>query len=72
MNRLPVDSTVVAAVGYDPASRVLELEFRSGGHVYRYFEVPPEEYQSFLGAKSKGAYLDQRLKGARYRFERMS
>ena len=39
MKRAPVDSSSIATVGYDPASRTLEIEFRDGD-VYQYFNVP--------------------------------
>jgi len=39
---------------------VLELEFAN--RVYQYLDVPGEEYAAFLGADSKGTYLNQQLK----------
>jgi len=32
------------------------------GEVYRYFDVPAEEYAAFLTADSKGTYLNQQFK----------
>jgi hypothetical protein len=64
MRRLPVDSSAIAAMGYDAGSCVLEIEFKPSGEVYRYFEVPVREYQAFLAAPSKGTYLDQQFKKA--------
>jgi len=72
MLRLPIDSSVIAAMGYDPASAVLEIEFRTSGYVYRYFGVPAGEYRAFLEASSKGAYLDEHFKKAGYRYKRLS
>lgn len=42
-----VDSTNVAAVGYDPASRTLRVEFKSGG-VYDYSDVSPDLFEAML------------------------
>ena len=36
------------------ARRELEVKFRASGDVYRYFDVPGEEYAAFLAAESKG------------------
>jgi len=44
MERKAVRSTNVASVGYDPKSKVLEIEFKSGG-VYQYANVPEKRYQ---------------------------
>lgn len=66
MRRLPVESSTIAAMGYDAKRRVLEIVFRDSGEVYRYFDVPPEEYRSFLDAPSKGAYLNHTFKPRGY------
>ena len=39
MSREPVNSSAVAAIGYQAAEKTLEIEFVSG-EVYRYFKVP--------------------------------
>jgi hypothetical protein len=61
MNWLPLDSSALKAVAYLPAKRLLYLEFESGER-YRYFEFPPERYQDFLAAESKGTYFAQRIR----------
>lgn len=66
MNRQPVTSSNLRAVGYDPASRCLECEFSSGS-VYRYADVPAEVYAELLKAESKGRFLNARVKN-RYEF----
>jgi hypothetical protein len=52
----PVDSSIVAAAGYDADLRILVILFNSG-KAYQYFEVPPEVYQGFLAASSKGHFM---------------
>jgi hypothetical protein len=66
MQRFPVDSSSIAAIGYDPESCVLEIEFRESGHTYRYFGVPAADYAAFLSAESKGTYLNQKFKPRGY------
>ena len=36
--------------------RELEIKFRASSDVYRYFDVPGEEYAAFMAAESKGSY----------------
>jgi len=53
---IPVESSMVHAVGYDPQTRRLEVVFTSG-RVYCYEDVPPEVFQGLLEAESKGHYM---------------
>ena len=59
MNWLPLDSSALNSVAYLPAERL--LYFHSGER-YRYFEFPPELYQEFLAAESKGAYFARNIR----------
>ena len=72
MQRVPVESSSIASIGYAPQRRVRELEFRQSGEVYQYFDVPAEEYAAFLGADSKGTYLNQVFKLRGYRYIRIT
>jgi hypothetical protein len=49
-------------VGFDPASRTLEVEFHSGG-LYQYSGVPETIYQGFMRSALKGSYFHDRIKG---------
>jgi hypothetical protein len=71
MQRVPVDSSSIASIGYAPQERSLELEFRQSGEVYQYFDVPAEEHAAFLAAESKGTYLNQQFKPRGYRYQRV-
>ncbi len=62
MERYPVESSNVAAVGYDVDEAVLEVTFHSGG-VYRYYGVQESVFQRFLHASSKGKFFHQNIKG---------
>jgi predicted nuclease of predicted toxin-antitoxin system len=68
--RVLVESSAISSIEYDPKSKVLDIEFRASGETYRYFDVPPDEYQGLLAAASKGAYLNSRIKPI-YRFRRI-
>jgi hypothetical protein len=70
MQRERVDSSSLSSVGYDAGSETLEVEFRNGG-VYRYLEVPEDEWQSLQGAESKGNYLNTHIKPS-YRYRKLA
>ncbi len=57
-----VSSSVIAAIGYDASRRVLTVVFRDGRGTYRYFDVPPEVWEAFQAAPSKGTYLNETFK----------
>ena len=61
MKRIPVKSNNIASVGYDSASRTLEVEFKSGG-VYEYKSVAPATALAFHKSKSKGQYFANFIK----------
>lgn len=56
MKRTPVESSSLASVGYDAATRTLEVEFHDGD-VYQYFNVPPVVYRDLIHAPSIGQYF---------------
>ncbi len=62
MEREKVDSSMLASVGYDEATRTLEVEF-SSGTVYRYFDVPPEDHRALMAADSIGRHMNANVKG---------
>lgn len=62
MNRMAVESTTLAAVGYDEGQNVLELEFRSGA-IYQYFGVPSDVQEQLLESASLGSYFNGCIRG---------
>ena len=62
MDRIPVASSNISSVGYDPTSSILEVEFNSGS-IYQYLNVPQTEYEGLMNAGSKGRYLNRNIKG---------
>ncbi len=71
MNRSPVVSGNVAAVGYDPSTMTLEVEFKKSG-VHQYFNVQPAVHAAMVAAPSVGHYLDVNIKKAGYVVEKVS
>jgi len=61
VERIPVSSSNVQSIGYDPASKTLEVEFNDGA-IYQYHGVPQDTYDGFLRASSKGSYLHANIK----------
>jgi hypothetical protein len=56
LKRVPVDSSMLTAVGYDESTKELEAVFRSGA-VWRYRGVSKKVYRELLAASSKGSYM---------------
>ena len=69
IKRKPVESSVLAAVGYDAGKRLLEIEFHSGA-IYRYLEVPEEIHRRLLAAESKGHFFGANIRD-KFRCERV-
>jgi hypothetical protein len=62
MKLSPVDSDAIAAVGYDPARRWLDVQWKGQPRLYRYYAVPAEVYDDLLRADSIGAYVNANVK----------
>ena len=56
MNLVTVDSSMLYAVGYDPASQELHVVFRTG-RIYAYDGVPAAVHDALLAAESKGQHM---------------
>jgi len=69
MERTPVISSNIRAIGYDSDSQTLEVEFNHGS-VYQYSGVPQGEHEGIMNADSKGQYLNGNIKG-RYPFVKL-
>lgn len=71
MNRVPVVSSNLSEVGYDPATGILEIAFMRGG-VYQYFAVPSSIHEGLMAATSVGRYFDLNIKKAGYTVQKVS
>ena len=55
MQREPVTSPAIASLGYDPASRILEVE-QKDGEVYQFQDVSEDTYQQLRSSPSMGQF----------------
>jgi hypothetical protein len=63
MTRVQLASSMMASAGYEPTTRVLEIEFATGV-VYHYFDVPLDVYQDLVDAASQGRFFHTRIRHA--------
>ena len=61
MRAVRLQSTVIARIAYDEATRVLDIWFRDSGR-YCYFDVPGEVYEELRTAPSAGRYFAEQIK----------
>ena len=57
----PVDSSWVAAIGYQEEAREVRVSLIDGG-AYAYESVPPDVWRRFVAAESKGIFVNEVLK----------
>ena len=69
MDREPVDSSNIESIGYDAASKILEVEFRNGS-IYQYKGISQEIYNELMEADSVGSFLHRIIKNV-YACERV-
>ncbi|MDR0515961.1 MAG: KTSC domain-containing protein [Fibromonadaceae bacterium] len=65
----PVSSSNIAALGYDPATQTVYVQFLNNC-LYVYKNVPDGEYQGLFNAPSIGSYLHRNFKNV-YAYERI-
>lgn len=58
----PVESSVIAAAGFDPQQRIMVVLYNTG-RAYEYHAVPPEVFQGLMESRSKGRYLNDKVLG---------
>ncbi len=61
MDRVAVESSTISAVGYDPASKVLEVAFKNGGD-YSYFGVSSKTHAEMMSAPSVGKFFASNIR----------
>lgn len=64
-----VDSSNIEAIGYDPSTKELHVQFLKSG-LYVYPDVPQEVFDEFLNADSKGSYFNRNIKPVYTTFEK--
>ena len=58
---IPVQSSSLKSIGYDPATHQLLIVFHSGSS-YRFSNVPEQKYRALMQAASKGSYFSHNIK----------
>ncbi|WP_123599080.1 KTSC domain-containing protein [Pseudomonas frederiksbergensis] len=61
MERIPVSSSNIASVGYEPGTSTLQVEFNDGS-VYDYYDVPEDTYTALIGAGSVGSFFHSNIR----------
>lgn len=61
----PVESSSIAAIGHDPETNELHVQFKNG-KTYTHYDVPATSHELLMGASSIGAHYNAHIKG---RFE---
>lgn len=62
MEMKKVNSSAIAAVGYDPTTKRMRIRFTSG-ETYDFCHVPEHIFRGLLAAGSKGEYYQQHIRG---------
>mgnify|MGYP002141662575 CR=1 FL=1 len=62
-----VDSSNVKWAAYSEDFGRFYVQFISGGRLVVYFDVPPEVWQGFQNAESKGTFIYDEIRGAKGR-----
>ncbi len=57
----PVTSGSLSAVGYDPVTYTLAVQFKSGA-IYHYANVDSNTHQALMNAESKGSFFRLTIK----------
>jgi len=60
LNRKRVNSSKLRSVGYDEATKTLEVEM-SNGQVFQYSGVYPEVYRRFMAAPNPTTFFDDKI-----------
>jgi hypothetical protein len=70
MEMIPVQSSNIAAIGYDDDTAILVIEFIKASSAYEYYDVPRFEFDNLMSADSKGSYANLNIY-KRYRQQRI-
>lgn len=74
----PVESSSIAAVGYNPATRVLQVNFKGKpgedprGKPYQYDNFPNEKWEAMNKAESVGSFINKEVVRGGYASTKMA
>lgn len=61
MEMIRVSSSAISAVGYEPATRQMQIKFAQG-HTYTFCGVPAAVHDGLMRSGSKGSYYADHIK----------
>lgn len=70
MEWITVSSSMMSKLRYDKDACALDIEWH-GGRIFRYFEVPQDEFARLIQAPSKSQYFFEEMK-SKYRCAQIS
>jgi len=62
MERKVVGSSMIGSIGYDSTNGTLEVEFKKGGSIWQYYDVPEHIWNDFEYTASHGKYFLANIK----------
>ncbi len=60
MDRKQISSSRIRSVGYDTATRTLQVEFNNGD-IFDYYPVPEDIYRRMMSASSVASFFADRI-----------
>lgn len=60
-----VKSSNIKAIGYNPTTRTLTIEFNSGS-TYDYHDIGQEEHDALIGAESIGSHFHKHVRPKKF------
>jgi hypothetical protein len=64
---VPVQSTNLSAIGYEPDTMLMQIQFKNGS-LYAYQNVEPDTYQTLVTSPDPGRYFAEIIKPQRYKY----
>lgn len=71
IDRVRVQSSAIAEIGYNHITMILEVAFHAGA-IYQYADVPAELYYALLSTESVGRLFDEKIRSGPFTCHRMA
>ena len=63
MDRQYVESSMINSIGFDPNTSTLEIEFKSNGAIWQYYDFSESTFYEFIGSASVGKFFLTNIRG---------
>jgi len=67
MQLIPVTSSNLSQIGYDPDTMTMQIMFKNGS-LYAYQNVEPDTYETMMSSGDPGRYFTEIIKPQRQRY----